>query len=232
MENVHPRVNPSMMLSTETKIKGIEERLHRLGVTEETKFQTISDHTAKTEELLSNERLADQLISDRLSKDLELLAQGSAADLNSVRQHRKEAEGRLERQAMQRGMALVEEFRRERDEENKRGNSYDRLGEEIPKLRHAVEQIRLQRKNVGTKLEGAIGEELEKMAGTVDVEKRIRIQQQNTLLKTMEDFAARIETEVSNLKYERHQSTEHLLNLLEEACARTEARVQLRTPNN
>jgi hypothetical protein len=230
MENVHPVGSNRPVLSLETKVKTLEERLHRVGITEETKLQTIGEHLLRTDEAVANELLADELMDERMRKDAELLSTGATADLGSLRQQRKETEGRLERQATQRATALIEEFRRDSKtaECGEQATFFDQLGEQLPRLRHTVEQVKMDRKASGSKLEMAVSEELEKMAGSVDVEKRIRVQQQNTLMHTMENFAARIDAEISDLKSARHSSVEHLLGMLEEACARTEAKVHLK----
>uniref|UniRef100_A0A0G4FPS7 Uncharacterized protein n=1 Tax=Chromera velia CCMP2878 TaxID=1169474 RepID=A0A0G4FPS7_9ALVE len=210
--------------SLECQVKGLEERLSRMQVAEETKFKLAQEQIGKLIEGVETERLGREILEERRAKEVKLLESSFQLDLNGIRSARRDGEAELDRAMNEFAHGVREEVGREAAA---RGEALEdhlsTVGGEVRRLFEAVENEKESRIEKGGKLEEAIEDELSKVRESLDEERRIREHQEGTTMKNLQELCLTITAELNAEREERQRVEDQLLHLLEETCNRVEA---------
>merc|ERR1712000_646978 len=122
------------------KILAVEEKLQRNALSEETKFKLLKDQITKLQEGLATERIAREILDERKSKELKLVENNVALDMNVEKQNRKDNENKLVKQIDEKLFALRIDLAKEKKiREEVMDRHAKELAEQIARLSDAVD---------------------------------------------------------------------------------------------
>jgi len=90
----------------------------------------------------------------------------------------------------------------------------------MPKLQEAIRTCSIERIEFEEAFTKKVSEDIQKMGGAVQEEKKISEDSEEALLEILKEMANKMKREVENERKERQVSEDSLLSLLEETCSK------------
>jgi hypothetical protein len=221
-----------LVQSTEAKVRAVEERIQRVAISEETKFQTLTDQLLKLEEVLNSERLQSELLLERSQKDVSLMENTVRSELENIMQTREDSLSRLDKTVISKSAQFIDEItNKKKKEHNFIGvmDNFNKFGIDLAHTRQEVDKLRKQRIENKEKIESAISAEIERLTEQVDQERHKRSEKFSRLYVMLENVFNRCDMELDHLKLDTSDGQERLINRLEESCNIIESSIHMRS---
>lgn len=202
----------------------LEEQVLHTTQAEEGKLRMLGDHAQRLAESLQAMRVAREIQDERHQKEMRMVESNVHLDLNGARQARLEEESRTEEAADTRLNELRDALRRERSAHEAAQQDYAKeLGDEVRRLSTSLDEHRESRSDYGERIASSLEAEFEKVQDAIVAEQQVRFEAESTMVRMVEDVAARMRAEVQAERDEREAVQCKLLCLLEDTCGRIEA---------
>jgi len=209
--------------SFEASIKHLDDKITRNYQYTEEKYKLVKEQIIKVQEGIATEVIAREILEERKEKELQLVENNIAIELNVDRQERKETAQEALRKVDEKIQAVridVITEERERIEEIERQHKI--ISDQVNNFEKELNEEKRLRADTNETLIRKIGYKISKFQEVMEIEKKVREETENVLFKLLEDIDYKFQTELSKEKKVRERSQDEMMKLLEETCSRIE----------
>jgi len=222
------RTSPSQVDRSMTLM---DQKVSKVQQAEQSKLQMISEQTQRLVEGLQSMAVSREILDERKTKEIRMIENSIALDLNVLRQARKDGEAKSDK-AMQ---SHIEDMRSELQKvrlmrESAFEDYSQEVGDEVQRLKDELEREGITRADRAEQIATSLDSELERVREAVASEQKIRFETEGAMLRMLEDMCVRMRGEIATERKEREQMQGTLLGLLEETCQRFEHSFDGRVP--
>lgn len=209
----------------------MDQKVSKVQQAEQSKLQMISEQTQRLVEGLQSMAVSREILDERKTKELRMIENSLALDLNVVRQARKDAEAKCDKVMENHVGEMQNDLHQVRTMRERSFEEYDKeVADEVQRLKNELEGEKTRRDSRSQEIESHLESELGKVREAVSQEQKIRFDAEGAMLRMLEDMCVRMRGEIANERKERETMQGTLLGLLEETCQRIEHSYHVNPP--
>eukprot|EP00656_Telonema_subtile_P034341 TRINITY_DN38442_c0_g1_i1.p1 TRINITY_DN38442_c0_g1~~TRINITY_DN38442_c0_g1_i1.p1 ORF type:complete len:246 (+),score=71.61 TRINITY_DN38442_c0_g1_i1:97-834(+) len=203
----------------------IEEMLERGAVEKDAEMQTIAHHIIQAEEAMNGEASQLEALNDDQSGEVHRLEEMIATKIEEMKQERKQTQLEIFDSIDQKCQPFADDIVAYRQQWQTQEEQYNAvIREEAENLASLVHSQRVHRDSVADGFVRRMNAEVAQIQEELAIEKKVREENENRLVKLLESICSRVHDEVQGERRSRQASEEKFMKVLEDTCNHLEAK--------